>query len=101
MEVFKVRETNDGNHYTFGITEEYYNRLPNYFAFNGYGVFAARLLGFSYPDLLRYCVSRYEGQIVNTGLSHVIFKDKTKVQLFCNEINSIFERFVKELKGGV
>lgn len=74
------------------------------FAIRGgsYNVIQARLLGFTYPDYLRYCRAKHKGTLRGrTGYSYVVFKDKKDCLDVCkllnNEWKKVKEYFVKEV----
>lgn len=68
-----------------------------------YQIIAARLLGFSYPDYLRY--GRSKGATIRgrTGYSCLYFSSKENCQNFCDELNTEWNKFseaiIREKEG--
>lgn len=63
---------------------------------SSYNVVPARLLGFTYPDYLRYC--RAHGAILKgkDGYTHPVWTDKTDCKKICDLINKEWEKVAKE-----
>lgn len=75
------------------------NTLINFTS--SYNVIAARLLGLSYPDYLRYCQSigaRIKGKY---SYSYPVWTDKAAADKLCNKLNEEWNKVVNECFKGV
>jgi hypothetical protein len=57
---------------------------------SSYNVVAARLLGFTFPDYLRYCKSRGAELRGKQGYTYAIWKNKTMAESLVKELNKIW-----------
>ncbi len=79
--------------YILKFEDEDLNGLVNK---GSYNVLGARLLNLSYPEYLRMCRDKYDGEIKGKqGYSYVLFKDKSKL----NELLNILETSYKKNKN--
>lgn len=86
MQAFEVTEFGDKK-FGFSITNDFHKQNPNFVLSYSYGILAARLLGLTYPDFLRYCAS-HGGTIVGKNeFPHVMFKDKEAAEQICIRLN--------------
>jgi hypothetical protein len=65
-----------------------------------YQLVAARLLGFSYPDYLRYARSKGATLKGREGFGLTIFEKLSDCNAFCKELNAEWEKFKKAVKEG-
>lgn len=63
-----------------------------------YQLIAARLLGFSYPNYLRYGCSKGATIKGHTGYSCLYFSSWRDCQNFCDELNSEWDKFSEVIK---
>lgn len=92
MNAFVVRESGDLTAYMIGLTEEFHEKCPNFVLRGSYGVLAARLLGFTYPEYLRYCATQGGELKGRYGFPHVIFKNRVDALKICNRINQEWDK---------
>lgn len=65
---------------------------------SSYQLVAARLLGFSYPDYLRYARSKGAKLQGRDGYSLVVFPEISKCEKFCNELNTEWKKVIRAVK---
>lgn len=87
MNAFTVRETCDLKNWMIGLSEEFHEKCPNLICKGSYGVLAARLLGLTYPDYLRYCASNGGTLKGKMGFPITYFKNKKDAEKICKQIN--------------
>lgn len=92
---FTVREDCELTNYMIGLTEDFHEKNPNFILRGSYGVLAARLLGFTYPEYLRYCAVNGGTLKGRTGFPHCVFKNKKDAEKICNLINKEWDRFIQ------
>lgn len=92
---FTVREDNELKDWVIGLTEDFFEKYPNFILNYSYGILAARLLGFTYPDYLRYCSVNGGTLKGRTGFPHPVFKEKKDAEKICKLINNEWDRFVQ------
>ena len=90
---FTVREDNDLKNWIIGLTETFFEKYPDFILNQSYGILAARLIGFSYPDYLRYCAVNGATLKGREGFPHPTFKDKKDAEKICNLINKEWDKF--------
>lgn len=86
---------------TFQVTmrELPFEGNPDIYCKGSYNVIAARLLGFTYPDYLRYC--RAHGGILRgkAGYSFCVFKEKKDCDNICRMLNVQMKRLEEKLNA--
>lgn len=94
---FEIQETCSSNQYVFHISCDFFNEYPNLICKNSYLVFAARLLGLSYVDFLKYC-SDCGGTIIGKNtFPHPVFDNKRDGEKICEILNTTWGEIEKEL----
>lgn len=86
--VFKVQESATAGEYMV-IFDVFAVDVPP--ISSSYNVVAARLLGFTFPDYLRYCKSRGAELRGKQGYTHAIWKNKAMAESLVKELNKIWE----------
>lgn len=71
--------------------------IPWYFT-SSYNVPPARLLGFTYPDYLRYC--RAHGAMLRgkNGYTHAVWTDKKECEKICKQIQAEWEKLISKVQ---
>lgn len=65
-----------------------------------YNVIQARILGFTYPDYLRYCRANHSGTIRGReGYSYCVYKEKSNCAAVCKILNDEWQKFISNVKG--
>lgn len=105
MNIFKVSEAMDSNTYMVGIEDTFYNIILPYRQKGSYNVIAARVLGFSYPDYLRYVRDNYNALLKGKeGYSYAYYKNKEDCHRIVVELNKMWElyedKILKKLNNG-
>ena len=90
---FTVREDCELKNWMIGLTEDFHEKNPTFILHYSYAILAARLLGFTYPDYLRYCAVQGGSLRGATGFPHVVFKDKKDAEKICKLINTEWDKF--------
>lgn len=84
---FIAVETPDGT-YKVGMDE-----VPFTARRGSWNILQARVLGITYPQYLKYCMS-YGGQLRGrTGYSYCVFKDKGICNMICKKLNEEWSKF--------
>lgn len=96
MKAFVVRETCDLQNWMIGLSEEFHEKCPDLICKGSYGVLAARLLGISYPNYLRYCATHGGTLRGRQGFPTCYFKNKKDAEIICQEINKEWDKFYLE-----
>lgn len=97
MNAFIVCESCDLKNYMITISIDFLKEFPDLVCENSYSILAARILGLSYDDYLRYC-STCGGFI--TGFNtfpHVLFKQEKDAQKICDMVNKYLETYIDYL----
>ena len=93
MNTFFPVETYDEKYMIeFFIEEGYFQGEPNLYFTSSYHVVASRILGFSYPDYLRYCRSHGAALRGKQGYSFPVWIDKNECQKICNLLNKEWDK---------
>ena len=95
---FIVRETCGFDNYIVTFDA---NLLPSGMCVtSSYHVLCSRVLGFTYPDYLKYC--SVNGAILkgSTGYSYPAFKEKKDAEKICNLCNKFFKPYEEKFFGG-
>lgn len=66
---------------------------------SSYNILAARLLGLSYPDYLKYCASIGAKLRGSEGYAYPSWKEKTAADKLCKRLNEEWDKVVKECFG--
>ena len=75
MRVFKVTEACTENEYTVGLEDSIYKLIGK--QSGSFNIVAARILGFTYPDYLRFVRQSYNATLKGKqGYSYAIYKDR-------------------------
>lgn len=98
MNAFTVREACDSDAFIIGLTEEFHQKCPNLIVEGSYLVLAARLLGMSYPDFLRYSAVNGGTLKGRTGFPHCTFEKRTDALNLCNKINKEWDKVYETIK---
>ena len=99
-DIFFPVETWDSN-WMVGILIEQFligqGEIPWYFT-SSYNVPPARLLGFTYPDYLRYC--RAHGAMLRgkNGYTHAVWTDKKECEKICKQIQAEWEKLISKVQ---
>lgn len=94
MKAFTVREDNNLKNYIIGLDEDFFAHYPKVIMPFSYSNLAARLLGFSYADYIRYCV--VNGGVIRKvdNFIYVVFPSKAKAEKICTIINTNWTNYV-------
>lgn len=93
--IFKVQESAINGEYLI-IFDVFETDVPP--ITSSYNIVASRLLGFTFPDYLRYCRSKGAELRGKQGYSHAIWKNKTAAENMVKELNKIWESAKEETK---
>ena len=96
MNAFVVRESCDLSNYMLTLADDFFQKCPDLTIPQSALILAARLLGLSYPDYLRFCISKGGTIIGRTGFPHIIFKDNKNAEAICSLINAEWTKFYAE-----
>lgn len=103
MKIFTIEKNEWSSFYTIAPTKIFdifdNGELLSYTS--SYHVIAARLLGFSYPDYLRYCRSNGAQLKGREGYTFPQWIEKADAQKICDRLNLEWEKLIKNtnLKG--
>lgn len=98
MTCFEVTETCDLKYWMLGMTRDFFETFPDFYCTQSYSILAARLLGLSYVDFLKYLCSQ-GGQIKGKiGYPVVYFKDRSTVEKICRLINKEADKLLNAYK---
>ena len=76
MTIFVIKEGMDDNTWMVGLDDKFYQLVEPYFQTGSYNIVASRILGFSYPDYLRYVRQNYNATLKGrAGYSYAIYKN--------------------------
>lgn len=93
--MFEPCETFDGGYYIAVRPDE----IAKNFGINcSYQLVAARLLGFSYPDYLRYGRSKGAKIQGNDGFGLLVFEKMLDCKDFCKELNAEWKKVQQAVK---
>ena len=93
MKAYVVREDNDLKNYIIGLHEDFFELYPAVRVPRSYGILAAHVIGFSYPDYIRYCAT-HGGTIRKRGtFLYPVFKSKTDAEKICAIINTCWTNY--------
>jgi hypothetical protein len=84
---FIVREAAGSTGYIIGIDDIPFKDSPDYFFDSSYHILCARVLGYSYPDYLRYCRSKGAKLHGKQGYSYPIFENHNSALKICGNLN--------------
>ena len=93
-----IPQLNPDGTYQVALREIPFATNPEIYCKGSYNVLAARLLGFTYPDYLRYC--RSLGGILRgrEGYTYCVFKDRKVCANLCARLDKEFKRVEEGLK---
>ena len=78
------------------------NKLPEGLSVNtSYHILCARVLGFTYPDYLRFCICNGAYLKGKEGYCYPVFKDKKDAQKIAKLCNEYWKPYTKKLELGV
>lgn len=89
--MFTPCETFNGGHWYISAQPD--DLMKSLGMSQSYQLLAARLLGFSYPDYLRYGREKGARIVGREGYSILIFDQFCKVKNFCDELNAEYQKF--------
>lgn len=96
--MFIPRENPDGC-FQVSLREIPFDKNPDIYCRGSFNILAARLLGFTYPDYLRYC--RALGGILRgrEGYSYCVFKNKKTCFDLCARLNKELKKVEEALSA--
>ena len=97
IEAFIVRK-NHNDTYGIGLSEKFHEAFPSFVCHESYLIFAARLIGMSYPTFLRYCAAHGGELYGKEGYPSIHFSNSSDVEKIVKEINNGYKEFYKRLK---
>lgn len=98
---FYANENCDGN-FIIAIDEVPFPESAAEHMSGSYNVLAARLLGFTYPDYLRYVRKNYNAELRGrTGYSYCVFKKKADAIKLVMKLNVEWNKVEKALGGKI
>lgn len=97
MNAFKIVECSETNTYMVGLEDYIYNIIGGkFYASGSYNVFASRILGFTYPDYLRYVRDNYNAVLKGReGYSYAIYKNRND----CYDIVKVLNKAWSKVEG--
>ena len=91
-EAFTVQENPNGK-FIISLSEKFHIDFPDFICHQSYLIFAARLLGMTYPSFIRYCATHGGELVGRQGYPAIYFKSKTDAKLIVKLINSNYKLF--------
>lgn len=103
MNAFKVTEGIDNGTYMVGLEDFIYELFKVHYISGSYNILAARVLGFSYPDYLRYVRDNYKATLKGReGYSYAIYKNRNDCYDIVKELNRFWKlienSFIENIK---
>lgn len=99
MRAFKITDGIDDNTYMVGLEDNIYDLITPYYLNGSYNIVAARVLGFSYPDYLRFVRDNYNATLKgNAGYSYAIYKNRNDCYDIVKLLNEFWNKIEKDLK---
>lgn len=96
--MFIPRENCEG-YFQVSLREIPFADSPDFYCKGSYNVIEARLLGFTYPDYLRYCRANFNGVLRGReGYTYCVFKNKKDCLAICEMLNREFKKVEESLK---
>ena len=92
MKIFSVFETYD-ERFSIEVSLDNLDDEMIFYFTSSYNVVAARLLGFTYPDFLRFCRSNGAKLEGRAGYTHPVWSNRNECQKICNLLNKEWEKF--------
>ena len=104
MRFFNIDEGIEDNTWVVGLEDDAYALITPYYINGSYNIVAARMLGLSYPDYLRYIRQNYNATLRGRqGYSYAFFKNRNDcydlVDLLNKKWKEVEEEITKLLKG--
>lgn len=97
---FYTNENCDG-HFIIAIDDVPFPESAAEYMHGSYNVLAARLLGLTYPDYLRYVRKNYNAELHGrTGYSYCTFKNKADAVKLIMQLNKEWSKVEKALMKG-
>ena len=84
-----------------GITFAAWEKQPDLKCNSNYHILCARVLGFTYPDYLRFCICNGAHLKGREGYCYPVFKDKKDAQKIAKLCNEYWKPYSKKLELGV
>lgn len=105
MKAFKITETCNENEYMVGLEDFVYKLIGKQSGSFSFNIVAARVLGFSYPEYLKYVRDNYNATIRGrAGYSYAFYKNRNDCYDIVKVLNTawskIEEVLVKKLNNG-
>lgn len=98
MKAFKVTDGVDNDTYMVGLEDEIYKLITPYYLNGSYNIIEARVLGFSYPNYLRFVRDNYNATLKgNAGYSYAIYKNRNDCYDIVKLLNAFWEKIEKDL----
>ena len=89
MIIFTVDEMDNG--YMVGFKEEFYKKMGC--CSGSYNIIPSRLLGFSYPDYLRYMRDKFNATLKGkSGYSYPYYKNKEDCAAAVSYLNNVWKQ---------
>lgn len=93
MNAFKVVECSEPNTYMVGLEDAIY--VIGQCGSGSYNIFAARVLGFTYPDYLRYVRDNFNATLKGReGYSYAVYKSRND----CYDIVKLLNKYWKQIE---
>lgn len=94
MNAFKVVECSEPNTYMVGL-EDFIYSIGQFGESGSYNIFAARVLGFTYPDYLRYVRDNFNAALKGReGYSYAVYKNRND----CYDIVKLLNKYWKQIE---
>lgn len=98
MIAFYINEDFEENTWSVGLTKELYDLITPYYLCGSYNIIPARILGFSFPDYLRYVRDNFNATLRGReGYSVAFYKNKEDCKNIVNLLNKEWWKIEKEL----
>ena len=95
-EAFVVRENPDGK-FIISLSEKFHEDFPQFVCHQSYGIFAARLVGMTYPTFLRYCAAHGGELQGKRGYPVSYFAKRSDAEVIVKEINKGYKEFYEKI----
>ena len=96
MKAFKVKETCSDNEYMVGLEDSVYELIGK--TSGSFNLIAARILGFTYPDYLRYVRDNFNAELRGRqGYSYAIYKNKNDCTGIVKILNDAWKEVEEEI----
>lgn len=95
-EAFTVQEHPEGK-FIISLSKKFHEDFPQFICHQSYGIFAARLMGMTYPTFLRYCAANGGELHGKQGYPAIYFLKESDAKLIVKEINNNYKIFYAKL----